>query len=73
VARKAVLDYGSAVGQHTERFLPCSLQAGYGIDLGERAIERAQAKNLPRATLVVGGAHRLPWPDRHFEVIVGRR
>ena len=72
VAGKVVLDYGCAEGQFTEELLACSPQAVYGIDLGEKAIERAQAKNLPSATFVVGDAHRLPWPDQHFDVIVGR-
>jgi len=72
VTGKVVLDYGCAEGDFTELLLGSRPQAVYGIDLGEKAIERAQAKNLPGATFVVGDAHKLPWPDQHFDVIVGR-
>lgn len=72
VAGKTVLDYGCAEGDFTEQLLACAPEAVYGLDLGEKAIERAQMKNLRGATFVVGDAHRLPWPDQHFDVIVGR-
>src|SRR5206468_66540 len=71
VVGKTVLDYGCAEGDFTQELHACAPRAVYGLDLGENAIERARAKNLPGATFVVGDAHRLPWPDQHFDVIVG--
>ena len=72
ITGKVVLDYGCAEGEFTEQMLASGPRAVCGIDLGEKAIERAKAKNLPNTTFVAGDAHRLPWPDQHFDVIVGR-
>jgi SAM-dependent methyltransferase len=54
----------------TGRATSTKIVSNSGLD--EAAIASAQAEGLERATFVAGDAHRLPWPDASFDVIVGR-
>lgn len=72
VAGRVVLDYGCARGVASAEMLQHGAAHVYGIDLDEAAVEYARARGLERATFVAGDAHRLPWPDASFDVVVGR-
>ena len=41
-----------------------------GIDLTEKMIEVAKAKNIPNATFIVGDCENLPFEDNSFDVII---
>ena len=72
IAGKVVLDYGCGDGASSAKLLALGARHVYGLDLGEAAITKARARGLANATFVVGDAHRLPWPDQTFDVVVGR-
>lgn len=69
---KTVLDYGCADGHSAVWLLENGAQAVAGIDLSFSAVSQARKRALAGAAFVVGDAHRLPWPDGTFDVVVGR-
>ena len=71
-AGRDVLDYRCGTGRFARVLLEAGARSLQGNDLDEAAIASAQAEGLERATFVAGDAHRLPWPDASFDVIVGR-
>lgn len=72
IAGRAVLDYGCGDGESSRQLLAEGASHVYGLDLSDKAIALARQKNLQHATFEVGDAHRLPWPDHSFDVVVGR-
>jgi ubiquinone/menaquinone biosynthesis C-methylase UbiE len=72
IAGRVVLDYGCGDGESSRQLLAEGASHVHGLDLGEKAIALAQQKGLPNASFQVGDAHRLPWPDHSFDVVVGR-
>lgn len=69
----AVLDYGCYEGLETVKYLGYGAESVCGIDLSETAIGRARSSiPSPRATFMVADAHRLPFDDGAFNLIVGR-
>lgn len=72
VAGRIVLDYGCGDGDTSRQLLAQGARHVYGLDLSETAIALARQRGLEHATFQVGDAHRLPWPDQSFDVVVGR-
>lgn len=72
VAGRVVLDYGCGNGASSRELLAHGARHVYGLDLSPTAIELARSQGLANATFEVGDAHQLPWPDRTFDVVVGR-
>jgi len=74
---KAVLEYGCGSTAGTRKLLQAGASHVTGVDISEREIERAQAWAeregiADRSDFVVADAHRLPFPDDAFELVVGR-
>lgn len=72
VAGRVVLDYGCGNGTTSCELLEHGARHVHGLDLSPKAIELARARGLANASFEVGDAHRLPWPDQTFDVVVGR-
>jgi ubiquinone/menaquinone biosynthesis C-methylase UbiE len=72
VAGRVVLDYGCGDGESSRALLSEGAGHVYGLDLSPTAVELARAKGLTNATFQAGDAHKLPWPDHSFDVVVGR-
>lgn len=72
VGGKVVLDYGCGDGETSRELLAQGARHVYGVDISETAVALARQRGLADATFQVGDAHRLPWPDQSFDVIVGR-
>jgi SAM-dependent methyltransferase len=72
VAGRVVLDYGCGDGESSRQLLAEGARHVYGLDLSPKAIALARERELANASFEVGDAHRLPWPDRSFDVVVGR-
>jgi ubiquinone/menaquinone biosynthesis C-methylase UbiE len=69
---RSVLDMGCGDGFFTQQIwdlgAPRSLA---GVDAAEQAIKVANANKPPRPIeYIVGNAHRLPWPDNSFDVVM---
>jgi ubiquinone/menaquinone biosynthesis C-methylase UbiE len=72
VKGRDVLDYGCADGDMAAQLLAFGARHVSGLDISESAISRAHSRGLSNADFRVGDAHRLPWPDASFDVVVGR-
>ena len=72
VRGRVVLDYGCGDGESTGQLLALGARHVYGVDLSETAVAAARARGLANATFEAADAHRLPWPDQSFDVVVGR-
>lgn len=72
IGDKTVLDYGCADGNFSVWLLQHGAEAVAGIDLSFSAVSLARRRAPASATFAVGDAHRLPWPDGTFDVVVGR-
>lgn len=64
----SVLDIGCGDGTWLRLFRDLGAEKLAGIELRKQAYAAA-VQNLPEAELVCGSAHRLPWPDAHFDVV----
>lgn len=68
-----VLDYGCFDGRETGRYLDHGATQVHGIDISEEAIAFARASDVGRRVhFTVADAHRLPFPDSTFDLVVGR-
>jgi SAM-dependent methyltransferase len=72
VEGRVVLDYGCGDGESSGQLLAQGARHVYGVDLSETAVAKARARGLAGATFQAADAHRLPWPDQSFDVVVGR-
>lgn len=66
---KAVLDVGCGEGLLAQRLSRPPLEAYYGVDISQLAIQRAREAGIANARFEVGEA-RTYAPDRRFDVIV---
>lgn len=67
-----ILDYGCYTGAMTPRFARCNPKSITGIDISEYGVGKAQETFGDIASFHVGDAHRTPFPDESFDLIVGR-
>lgn len=75
-AGKHVLDYACGSGMWAIYFALTGARRVTGFDLAESGVRRghvlANRQNVgDRVQLVVGDATRLPFPDDHFEIVIG--
>lgn len=71
-SHRRALDIGCGVGKFT-RALTAHFQEVAGIDVKQRAIEDANKAAMEEGVKVdfrVASAEALPWPERHFELVV---
>ncbi|MGB0064416.1 MAG: class I SAM-dependent methyltransferase [Terracidiphilus sp.] len=67
-----ILDYGCLDGAMTPRYLEMKPRSIAGIDISTNGVARANANWGHAARFSVGDVHCMPFPDRSFDVVVGR-
>ena len=68
-----VLDVGCFDGVDVQRCLDYGAARVVGVDISDEAVGRAKARiRDPRAELLVGDAHALPFADGSFDLVIGR-
>lgn len=67
-----ILDYGCYDGWMVPHWLTVAPRSITGIDLSETGIARAIANYGDKATFYAGDAHRTPFDDAAFDLVVGR-
>lgn len=65
---RSVLDIGCADGTWLKVCRELGASKLAGIDLRDECCAVVR-RHLPETELVCGSAHRLPWPDSHFDVV----
>lgn len=65
---RSVLDIGCGDGTWLMVFRELGGRDLAGVELREERYSIAK-RNVPDAELVCGSAHRLPWPDSHFDIV----
>jgi ubiquinone/menaquinone biosynthesis C-methylase UbiE len=71
-AGKDLLDYGCYNGWMVKRYADLGTRKITGIDISDVAIQQAIKDYGHLATFYAADAHRMPFPDNSFDVIVGR-
>jgi len=64
-----VLDVGCGTGTHLELYVDKGCD-GYGIDTSPAMLERARNRLRDHATLTLGTATDLPYPDGSFDLVI---
>ncbi len=64
----SVLDVGCGDGTWLKLFRELGASKVAGIELRGKPYAAAM-RNVPDAELICGSAHRLPWPDAHFDIV----
>jgi SAM-dependent methyltransferase len=67
-----ILDYGCYDGWMTPRYLKMKPRSITGLDISETAIAQATASHGDNGKFYAGDAHRMPFPDESFDLVVGR-
>jgi SAM-dependent methyltransferase len=65
---RSVLDVGCGDGTWLMVFRELGASRLAGIELSDKRCADA-SRNVPEAKVTSGSAHRLPWPDAHFDVV----
>jgi SAM-dependent methyltransferase len=71
-AGKDLLDYGCYTGSMVQQYAGFGTRSITGIDISEAGIQQAIKDYGHLAKFYVGDAHKMPFPDNSFDVIVGR-
>lgn len=69
---KDILDYGCYDGRMVPTFMKMGPRSITGLDISELAIREATTKYGAIAQFCVGDAHRTPFDDETFDLVVGR-
>jgi len=69
---KDILDYGCYNGWMTPRYRKLGPNTITGLDISETAIANAKAVHGDQAKFYAGDAHAMPFPDKSFDLVVGR-
>ncbi len=72
IKAKDVLDYGCSNGWMVGRYAEFGARSITGIDISETGIQEAIKSYGHIAHFQVGDAHNVPFPDKSFDIIVGR-